>query len=125
MEEASYSANGVKHCIRPCDMTGKSSAVILRQMHPNVIEEAVKLDRNIDLPMWMSTLSLQDKSTPYYRQREMECEQLEKNADSSCNQKSNSLSKQTRAPKKSGLLEKRPFKSISADMKDPEKLEIV
>lgn len=30
MEEASYSANGVKHCIRPCDMTGKSSAVILR-----------------------------------------------------------------------------------------------
>lgn len=37
MEEASYSANGVKHCIRPCDMTGKSAAVILRQMHPNVI----------------------------------------------------------------------------------------
>lgn len=30
MEEGSYSANGVKHCIRPCDMTGKSSAVILR-----------------------------------------------------------------------------------------------
>lgn len=30
MEEGSYSANGVKHCVRPCDMTGKSSAVILR-----------------------------------------------------------------------------------------------
>ena len=62
MEEASYSANGVKHCIRPCDMTGKSSAVILRQMHPNVVQEAVKLDRNIDLPMWMSTLTLEDQN---------------------------------------------------------------
>jgi len=30
MEENSYSANGVKHCIRPIDMAGKSAAVILR-----------------------------------------------------------------------------------------------
>jgi len=66
MEEGSYSANGVKHCIRPCDMTGKSSAVILRQMHPNVVGEAVIYDRNIDLPMWMSTLSLNDKAVPFY-----------------------------------------------------------
>ena len=35
--ENSYSSNGVKHCIRPCDMTGKSSALILRQMHPNMV----------------------------------------------------------------------------------------
>lgn len=62
MEEGSYSANGVKHCIRPCDMTGKSSAVILRQMHPNVVEEAKKLDRNIDLPMWFSTLTLENQT---------------------------------------------------------------
>ena len=67
MEEASYSANGVKHCIRPCDMTGKSSAVILRQMHPQVVEEAEKLDRAIELPMWFSTLSLDNASMPYYR----------------------------------------------------------
>ena len=66
MEEGSYSANGVKHCIRPCDMTGKSSAVILRQMHPNVVEEASKLDLNIDLPMWLSTLSLRDDAVPFY-----------------------------------------------------------
>lgn len=33
MKENSYAANGVKHCVRPCDMTGKSAAVILRQMH--------------------------------------------------------------------------------------------
>jgi len=35
--ENSYASNGVKHCIRPCDMTGKSSALILRQMHPNMM----------------------------------------------------------------------------------------
>jgi len=37
MEENSYAANGVKHCVRPCDMTGKSAAVILRQMHSQVV----------------------------------------------------------------------------------------
>lgn len=31
-------------------------------MHPNVVEEAKKLDRNIDLPMWFSTLTLQDQT---------------------------------------------------------------
>lgn len=77
MEEGSYSANGVKHCIRPCDMTGKSSAVILRQMHPNVVQEAVIYDRNVDLPMWLSSLSLEDKSTSYHRQKELECKLLD------------------------------------------------
>ena len=67
MEEGSYSANGVKHCIRPCDMTGKSSAVILRQMHPNVVQEAIKYDRNVDLPMWMSSLKLDDDAVPFYQ----------------------------------------------------------
>ena len=28
----------------------------------NVIKEAIKLDRNIDLPMWMSTLTLDDQT---------------------------------------------------------------
>lgn len=78
MEEGSYSANGVKHCIRPCDMTGKSSAVILRQMHPSVVQEATKYDRYVDLPMWMSSLSLEDNSTPYYQQKEYECSAIEK-----------------------------------------------
>jgi len=35
--EESYAANGIKHCVRPCDMTGKSAALILRQMHHKVI----------------------------------------------------------------------------------------
>jgi hypothetical protein len=73
MEEGSFSANGVKHCIRPCDMTGKSSAVILRQMHPNVVQEATRYDRSVDLPMWLSTLSLDSNSVPYFRQKELEC----------------------------------------------------
>ena len=30
MEEGSYAANAIKHCVRPCDMTGKSAALILR-----------------------------------------------------------------------------------------------
>jgi len=30
MEEGSYAANGIKHCVRPCDMTGKSAAIIFR-----------------------------------------------------------------------------------------------
>ena len=34
MEEGGYAANGIKHCVRPCDMTGKSCAIILRQIHP-------------------------------------------------------------------------------------------
>ena len=67
MEEASYSANGIKHCIRPCDMTGKSSAVIMRQMHPICVNEAIKYDRHIDLPLWFSSLSLEDHGTPYYQ----------------------------------------------------------
>lgn len=37
MKENSYAANGVKHCVRPCDMSGKSVAVILRQMHTQVV----------------------------------------------------------------------------------------
>jgi hypothetical protein len=46
-------------------------------MHPNVVEEAVRYDRHIDLPMWMSTLSLNDKAMPFYEQKDLECEDLE------------------------------------------------
>lgn len=60
MEESDYAANGIKHCIRPCDMTGKSCAIILRQIHPCAVQEAIKFDRNIDLPQWLSTMSLED-----------------------------------------------------------------
>ena len=60
MEEGDYAANGIKHCIRPCDMTGKSAAIILRQIHPCATAEAIKYDYNIDLPQWLSSISLRD-----------------------------------------------------------------
>jgi hypothetical protein len=41
--ENSYASNGVKHCIRPCDMTGKSAALILRQMHPIMIVPLINI----------------------------------------------------------------------------------
>jgi hypothetical protein len=41
MEENSYAANGVKHCVRPCDMTGKSAAIILRQIHSKVVVKLI------------------------------------------------------------------------------------
>ena len=66
MEENSYAGNGVKHCIRPIDMTGKSCAVILRQMHPSVTQDAKKYDENIDLPQWLSTLSINPKASLYH-----------------------------------------------------------
>jgi hypothetical protein len=47
-------------------------------MHPNVVQEAVKYDRQIDLPMWMSSLSLEDNAVSFYEQKELECEMLEK-----------------------------------------------
>ena len=66
MEENSYSGNGVKHCIRPTEMTGKSCAVILRQMHPSVTREAAMYEENIDLPQWLSTLNLKSNASLYH-----------------------------------------------------------
>ena len=37
-------------------MSGKSAAIILRQMHTNVIKEAQEFDEYIDFPLWFSTL---------------------------------------------------------------------
>lgn len=60
-------------------------------MHSNCISEATKLDRNIDLPMWMSSLSIDDKAVPYYKQREMECDWLEKQIVSGCGNSVNTV----------------------------------
>ncbi|EFN53716.1 hypothetical protein CHLNCDRAFT_136563 [Chlorella variabilis] len=34
MEEGGYAANGIKHCVRPMDMSGKSAGMILRRINP-------------------------------------------------------------------------------------------
>ena len=47
-------------------MSGKSCAIILRQMHPSVVKEAQDYDKKIDLPMWFSTMSLEDNQVDYH-----------------------------------------------------------
>jgi hypothetical protein len=47
-------------------MAGKSCAIILRQMHPSVVKEAHDYDVNVDLPMWLSTLNLNEESVDFH-----------------------------------------------------------
>ena len=76
MEENSYASNGVKHCVRPQDMQGKSCAVILRQMHPGVLKDAAKYEEHVDLPMWLSTLSLKENATYFHDQKRREAHDI-------------------------------------------------
>ena len=43
MENSGYAANGVKHCVRPIDMTGKSAAMILRKINTDALDIAENL----------------------------------------------------------------------------------
>jgi len=43
MENSGYAANGVKHCVRPIDMTGKSAAMILRKINDDALKLAEEL----------------------------------------------------------------------------------
>jgi hypothetical protein len=43
MEHSGYAANGVKHCVRPIDMTGKSAAMILRKINEDALKVAEDL----------------------------------------------------------------------------------
>lgn len=43
MENYGFAANGVKHCVRPIDMTGKSAAMILRKIHTEALKTAEEL----------------------------------------------------------------------------------
>ena len=79
LEEFSYAANSVKHCVRPCDLAGRSITVILRQIHPFIMEEAKRFDAEVDLPTWFSTLSLSDDATPYNEQKDLEAKIIMKN----------------------------------------------
>lgn len=40
MEEGGYAANGIKHCVRPMDMSGKSAGMILRRINPRAWKDA-------------------------------------------------------------------------------------
>jgi hypothetical protein len=41
MEEFSYAANKVKHCVRPHDLNGRSTTFILRQIHPFIMVTSI------------------------------------------------------------------------------------
>ena len=76
MEECSYAANAAKHCVRPCDLTGRSITLILRQIHPFIMEEALKYDEQVDLPTWFSCLSIDEEAVSYSKQKELEAKRL-------------------------------------------------
>ena len=72
MEECSYAANRAKHCVRPCDLTGRSITMILRQIHPRIMSDAIRFDEEIDLPSWFSTLSIHPDAVGYKEQKRQE-----------------------------------------------------
>jgi hypothetical protein len=72
MEECSYAANRAKHCVRPCDLTGRSITMILRQIHPRIMADALRFDEEVDLPSWFSTLSLHPETVGYKEQKRLE-----------------------------------------------------
>jgi len=53
MEENSYAADAIKHCIRPNDMTGKSGVLLLRQIHVQHMREARKMQRRVVIRNWL------------------------------------------------------------------------
>eukprot|EP00887_Chlorella_sp_A99_P005933 scaffold29.g5933.t1 len=57
LEKGSYAANGVKHCVRPMDMAGKSAALVLRRINPEarLAAEQLHLEETAE---WMARLSL-------------------------------------------------------------------
>lgn len=78
LEDGSFAANGIKHCIRPVDMSGKSAAFILRQMHPNCVQDARLYDYYVDLPLHLSTMSISENSLSFQELKTLEAEELMK-----------------------------------------------
>jgi dsDNA-binding SOS-regulon protein len=57
-------------------MSGKSAAIILRQMHHQVVSEAARYDKLIDFPAWLSTLSEHPNAITFAEQKRREAEQI-------------------------------------------------
>ena len=72
LEEGGFAANGVKHCVRPVDMSGKSSAFILRRMREEAVKLAKVYEEVVDFPGVFSCLSLKRESVPYHVQCEIQ-----------------------------------------------------
>jgi len=46
LEPSSYAADAIKHCVRACDMTKRSAVLIVRRIHPELLQQASKLYLN-------------------------------------------------------------------------------
>lgn len=64
MEEGSFAADGVKHCVRPMDMQGKNAGLIMRQINPHAMLEAWKYHLE-ESTLWLKSLSLEEDATPF------------------------------------------------------------
>jgi hypothetical protein len=57
MEEGGFAADGMKHCVRPSDMSGKSAGMVLRRINPAAMQAAE--EHMVDeTSSWMQALSL-------------------------------------------------------------------
>ncbi|KAK3266324.1 hypothetical protein CYMTET_25048 [Cymbomonas tetramitiformis] len=70
MEHGSYAANGIKHSIRAGDMRGKSASMIIRQIHPKVMEAAQQLLED-EVCEYLEGFNLKANAPPYSLLRKM------------------------------------------------------
>ena len=66
-------------------MTGKSAAIILRQMHEKCMRDAKKLDEFVEFPAWFSTLSIKEDAVSYDEQKRNEAEINLQGGNKACN----------------------------------------
>ncbi|GMH40289.1 hypothetical protein BSKO_08193 [Bryopsis sp. KO-2023] len=64
MEEGSYAADGVKHCVRPMDMMGKNAGIIMRKINPEAMMAAWKFHLE-ESALWLKSLSLENDAVPF------------------------------------------------------------
>ena len=44
LHENSYASDIVKHCVRPCDLKGRSGVILFRKIHENLLHEALEIE---------------------------------------------------------------------------------
>lgn len=64
MHDKSYAANVVKHCVRPCDMTGKSAGLIMRKINTKAWNEAIAYHLQ-ETTEWFNQMHLDEDYTSH------------------------------------------------------------
>lgn len=44
LQENSYASDIVKHCVRPCDLSGRSGVILFRKIHEELLLEALEVE---------------------------------------------------------------------------------